>query len=568
MVPQCLEVIGSNHTTTRDCWLAPALRFASRWRNRPLVKRGREVAHGSPLRLPWRRRRAETIEQPARRAGLSALGAREAAEPRADGCAGAGWLACLAALGWLLRAWTESPDGGSATSWGPATSCCGQTSITGGSAPEPADPASILPVWPLAWSVEGVTGPSLAVAPRNPRVCSPDGFEPAWSAEPRPRRPRRRSTLQHLRPHATIGVMLCKLGSLVGGVAVVVLSLYSSSARALSCANVPLLVPAPGSVDVATDASVWCGTSPVIDFEGWERPALEVELSAAADRADDRAVMAGAKREIHADWRQVAILTPEAELLPFTEYEVRCNGYPQAPGLSWTFTTGAGPTSAPPALPDPLELEAIASRSHAFGLSIGVRVPGLLERGTVALLDLGGGAGFDPDSLSGAVNQVAFGWRQEPTSAWLGQAACDRNWSDVAPGSSRSLSIGLLDAAGNFSGWSEALPFVVPEVTGGDESALLDELLAGLPGEQSGMGSGEPSPDGVASSAPPGEERRDTTALRPYSAASSDAEAVGCHLSGALGTSAPDSTLWPLGWATAWWLRRRRLRRSRHGRPR
>jgi hypothetical protein len=228
------------------------------------------------------------------------------------------------------------------------------------------------------------------------------------------------------------------------------------TAHALTCATNWLQVPADGERDVPTNTRIWAygrfgGASPA-RLVG---PRGEVAVD---ERFMPVAIAPG-------QGTNYPVLVPRAELEPNTRYAIEITYDYEEPNEDVTertwFTTGIGPATAAPPLPELLSIEGGAGDGFSgFGrwLSLGFALQGgILIADTADALgavssasDLfEGGASFD--SLEITATTRAIRWLSTRDELSVGQGDC-LIWPESA-GDQQTARFGVLDRAGNLSGW-------------------------------------------------------------------------------------------------------------------
>jgi MYXO-CTERM domain-containing protein len=263
---------------------------------------------------------------------------------------------------------------------------------------------------------------------------------------------------------------LVTLGLVVSGVQVA-----AGTARATSCANNMIRAPAPDAVDVPTNTLLWAYGR----FGGASRARLigpEGEVP-----TDERFVPVAIALGLGTNF---PVIVPAAELDANTEYAIDYD-YTDAYGVVTTervwFTTGSGPSTSTPPAPEITGSEQGAGQGF-FGISRYLRLE--LAHSGILIADSGGalgdidsaedlwlpdGAGFDSSALRATTPVVR--WTTMSDELWVGIGEC-LIWPESAA-DRESARFGVLDLAGNFSGWSDTLELEL--LSAADAESLIAE---------------------------------------------------------------------------------------------
>ncbi len=199
-----------------------------------------------------------------------------------------------------------------------------------------------------------------------------------------------------------------------------------------------LTAPADGARDVPLNARVWLGGI----------------LAGAVDLRSDEEAAFLRRSVIASGSSAIEVFTPDADLLPSTDYTVYVDGNAVA-----LFTTGEGRDTEPPSPPETRELrvETRAAPAQAFSspedgwTSVAVET---VHEGLVAVGDRGS-ASLDEVGIDGFVDMVTT--ELEPT--WrFGDEDCS---VVLETGDRVAVRFGAYDLPGNFSGWSDQSEAVV-----------------------------------------------------------------------------------------------------------
>lgn len=212
-------------------------------------------------------------------------------------------------------------------------------------------------------------------------------------------------------------------------------------------------LPATSSTDVPTNTRIW--GSAITDLQDDAGLSVPITRSTVTDSED------------HSEFTVVRPVNP---LAPNTTYSIITNTESSAPH---TFTTGAGPQTTPPPIPEVQDLELVRYRDcgqSQYHATYTLRGPA-----SIYLLDTANRTTFVPADLVGDVTDFSQ-WPQFDLGARCGgyenvPAAPTRN-------TSTTVRFAALDLAGNFSGWSEPeeLTFSGCKLGGPTSPALLGLL--------------------------------------------------------------------------------------------
>lgn len=222
------------------------------------------------------------------------------------------------------------------------------------------------------------------------------------------------------------------------------LASHAAVALACSCAmGLYVASPADGAV-VPANARVFVG-------DGW-RYELQEEGATLTLHDGDGAVVATQRSVIEVGLGKLFVLTPDVPLTDGASYEVRVNDT-----RALQFTASAQVLDEAPSLPRVLERDGdvyYGSGGGDCGDSFSVSWT-LSAAGALLLVDRDRTTTFDPSTLTGRVASLREINPTGPTLAGLGRSGCGSSWKEAAPGAEVGARFGVLDAAGNFSGWSE-----------------------------------------------------------------------------------------------------------------
>jgi hypothetical protein len=268
-------------------------------------------------------------------------------------------------------------------------------------------------------------------------------------------------------------------------VALVVTGVHAAAgtARATTCANNVFQAPAPDAVDVPTNTLLWAYGR----FGGASRarligPAGEVPTT---ERFVPVAIALGLGTNF-------PVVVPEAELEANTEYEIEFD-YTDVFDVVTTervsFTTGSGPSTSTPPPPELTRSEPGAGQGF-LGTSRYLHLE--LAHSGILIADSGGalgdidsaedlwlpeGAGFESIALRSTTPVVR--WVTTSNELWVGLGEC-LVWSETAA-ERESARFGVLDLAGNFSGWTEPSELELPSATEAASLIAAEEAAATPP---------------------------------------------------------------------------------------
>jgi hypothetical protein len=246
---------------------------------------------------------------------------------------------------------------------------------------------------------------------------------------------------------------------MVAGVALAVgavIAVAPGTAGALSCASPGAYVPKAGSVDVPTDTLLWGFPASLTRLLG--PSGLELPL-------EERSFAVSGPAVIDGQPVIVPVLIPRAALEPGTAYTIEVRYGPEEVQFI-EFETGEGAASAPPALPVLVSSEPRMSLGWEVQPSRWLELR--FEHDHILVGDVGGLGPFvsvkDLFTEERAAAQTASGERR--TFTWItsgdelavGRGDCI-SWPTGAD--TQSARFGVLDLAGNFSGWVD-VPLELP----------------------------------------------------------------------------------------------------------
>lgn len=145
------------------------------------------------------------------------------------------------------------------------------------------------------------------------------------------------------------------------------------------------------------------------------------------------------------------VLTPEALLTEGATYEVRADDSPVN-----RFTVSGNRLEGTPPLPRVIERDGSTYHGRGGGdCGDSFYVSWTLNAsGTLLLVDRDHTTTFDPSTVSGRVAAVNTTNPTGPSLTSLGTFGCGATWKEATPGAEVGARFGVLDAAGNFSGWT------------------------------------------------------------------------------------------------------------------
>ncbi|HTV19575.1 MAG TPA: hypothetical protein VMG12_12905 [Polyangiaceae bacterium] len=252
------------------------------------------------------------------------------------------------------------------------------------------------------------------------------------------------------------------------------------TARALSCADNLVQVPVNGERDVPTNTLIWAhgrfGGASAARLIG---PEGEVAVD---ERFMPVAIAPGAGTNF-------PVLVPRAELAPNTRYAIEIVYDHEPPSEDVTeqtwFTTGTGPATSAPPLPELVSIEpgaadGFSGRMRWLELGFGLQSRLLIADTASALgsvssaedLFVADGA-FESVELTPTTRAVR--WMSASDVLAVGRGDC-LIWPEVDE-DQQTARFGALDLAGNFSGWITA-DLELPS------SAEADEIIAAYDAEQ------------------------------------------------------------------------------------
>lgn len=244
-------------------------------------------------------------------------------------------------------------------------------------------------------------------------------------------------------------------------------------AQALSCAADAPQAPRDGDTAVPTDALIWGYGSAYVRLLGPDGEVVPVE-----ERALPVTTLGGG-------WAS-PVLVPRDGLAPGTAYtlEANHNALVQGaePAYEWIhFTTGQGPSDGAPVLPSLREATPVTAAAWLGGvqryLELFVEHDGILISDTGNLGDVRSADDLlldrpGPNSpLDDATPRVQ--WATSRNDLYVGRGDC-MSWPDGV-GDRADVRFGVLDLAGNFSGWLDTTLELPPQA---DADALAARQLA------------------------------------------------------------------------------------------
>jgi hypothetical protein len=266
-----------------------------------------------------------------------------------------------------------------------------------------------------------------------------------------------------------------KISWFTGAVAIAAGTVSPSLAHALTCGTNLALAPVEGDVGVPTDALLWgYGGSSSTRLLG---PGGEVVPT------DDRAVPIAVPP---VGYYAMGVLAPLEPLTPNTSYTVEVDhnaGSEDAPPFIELvhFTTGAGPTSAPP--PVPVLVDSLSHAGAGF-YQVTRAVELKFEHQGILIGDTGGlGAVSSVEDLfyPGTIpteddDTRRIEWATTTGFVWVGKGDCSI-WPEGAS-DRENARFGVLDIAGNFSGWMETEIELPSEAEAQAQVALAEQERA------------------------------------------------------------------------------------------
>lgn len=246
----------------------------------------------------------------------------------------------------------------------------------------------------------------------------------------------------------------------------------SRSASALSCLTNWVAGPGRGATNVPTNTLLW-GHGSKNSSTRLVGPAGDVALE---DRSFDASGVAGGLTT-------VSVLRPSAELEPDTRYTVVIDHGDAYPPEQFVFDTGTGPATTAPSMPELVSTLRGAGRGWSGlgrwvelefapydGFLIG-QVEGAL--GDVTSIDglLDQDSNFDASQV--AARTPVVHWITDLRRVFAGRGDC-LAWPDDS--NRQSARFGVMDVAGNFSGWSSDTVLELPDDA--EAQQLADEAAA------------------------------------------------------------------------------------------
>lgn len=232
----------------------------------------------------------------------------------------------------------------------------------------------------------------------------------------------------------------------------------SGSASALSCGGNWVTSPGDGATNVPTNTLIWghgsASTTRLVGPDG--EVALEEYPFPAS--GPDRMVM------------PQPVLRPAAELEPGVRYSLfsEYDSEDEYPPDRFDFVTGSGPATAPPPLPQ--LLFALHGAGRKFGGSVGSWVElEFASHGGILLGAIDGAPGNAPpaDVMLDDDSSLEEDRAGTPVVVWVTHTHLFAGTGDcmVWPGSSirQSARFGVMDVAGNFSGWTSDTLLELPD---------------------------------------------------------------------------------------------------------
>jgi len=208
--------------------------------------------------------------------------------------------------------------------------------------------------------------------------------------------------------------------------------LHSTDASACSCAGDNTSVrPSDSDVAVPANTRVW------VFSHGWAcpSPALVDQGGAAVDTTSS-VIEPG-----------LLVLTPTGALQVGNSYTVDCG---EESWVNETFAVTSEADATTPAVPiaevDEIETSEPGSSCGDYEYArMSVQHDGFL-----LMLDIDGRGSVDPEAMTGTVVDLFAG-----DFIYVGESACEQNWSFDEDGDATAVRFASFDLAGNFSGWSE-----------------------------------------------------------------------------------------------------------------
>lgn len=241
------------------------------------------------------------------------------------------------------------------------------------------------------------------------------------------------------------------------------------TARALSCATNWIPAPAQGDVGVPTNTLIWAhgrfgGASPARLIGPAGEVPVEERFFTVAISVDQGT--------------NYPVLVPEAELEPDTTYRIETS-YEDISGVvtteSVSFTTGSGPLTSAPLPPQITSSEPGAGNGWEGGVNRYLRL-GVAHEG-ILIADNAGALGTiesaqdlwlperdaDFESVPLASGTRVVRWATLDSELWVGLGDC-MVWPETAADREQAR-FGVLDLAGNFSGWTGPVELTLPSVS-------------------------------------------------------------------------------------------------------
>jgi hypothetical protein len=217
-------------------------------------------------------------------------------------------------------------------------------------------------------------------------------------------------------------------------------------AHALSCATNEVRAPRGGESAVPTNAMLWGYETSFARLRGPDGEIVPVET-----RAIPVAHFAG-------DWFSTSVLAPLQPLTPNANYTIEVNYDAPQRGVELHFSTGSGPTSSLPALPTLLDTTTRTGQTFDLGISRFLELTfeheGILigDAGGLGVVSSAADLFFDGTSLDGDDDKTPrVEWVEATSRLDVGVGDC-MVWPEGA-GDRQNARFGVLDLAGNFSGW-------------------------------------------------------------------------------------------------------------------
>jgi len=253
-----------------------------------------------------------------------------------------------------------------------------------------------------------------------------------------------------------------------------VVAALPGEAWACSCGDesTTVVLPEPGSASIPANAKVWIQDETLALL--WKKTGVEWRRQCESDAPsildEDGVPIPAIITELNA----VLVLSADGPLTMGHTYQIQgCGGYPfdpygdEAPLDLGTFRVDRDADETKPGLPivDIGASDYLEDANDSCGDFAYVEVTWSSDEPGLLLVDVGdsGSPDLDLEDLSGHVSGLVINEEFR-----IGRGLCElgAGWGEAAPGASTDVRFGMLDLAGNFSGWTDPVRIEIEERCG------------------------------------------------------------------------------------------------------